>query len=93
MIQTSTGTINKAYQGLMNTDFLLASTKNKGRCKKARFLGDLSQMWVGGMADSQTRISPLVFPNLTKTLGWVGGFTHLEKVSKIKPFFSTASLT
>ena len=40
-------------------------------------------MWVGGLADSQTRskppkssflteISPFVFPNLTKTLGWVG---------------------
>ena len=52
-------------------------------------------MWVGGVADSQTRskpfnkkklksprkslfstqISPFIFPNLTKILGWVGA-TH-----------------
>ena len=42
-------------------------------------------MWVGGLADSQTRskppkssflteISPFVFPNLTKTLGWENTF-------------------
>ena len=50
--------------------------------KKKFFFGDISQMWVGGVADSQTRSKPLktppnppkiVFPNLTKTLGWVGG--------------------
>ena len=34
-----------------------------------------------------TRISPFVFPNLTKTLGWVGVFTDLEKLSKTKTFF------
>ena len=33
-----------------------------------------------------TRISPFVFPNLTKTLGWVGGFAHLGKLKK-KTFF------
>ena len=54
-------------------------------------------MWVGGVADSQTRskplktklprkspfstqISPFVFPNLSKTLGWVGGKTHLGEL-------------
>ena len=60
--------------------------------KKRIFLGDLSQMWVGWVADSQTRSKPLnppksprkfpfltrissfVFPNLTKTLGWVHTF-------------------
>ena len=31
-----------------------------------------------------TRISPIVFPNLTKTLGWVGGKTDLGKISQIK---------
>ena len=34
-----------------------------------------------------TQISPFVLPNLTKTLGWVGGFTQLGKVSKKKRFF------
>ena len=34
-----------------------------------------------------TRISPFVFPNLTKTLGWVGVFKDLGKFSQIKPFF------
>ena len=61
--------------------------------KNSFFFGYLSQMWVGGVADSQTRskplkkktklprkspfstqISPFVFPNLTKTLGWVNRF-------------------
>ena len=48
------------------------------------FFGDRPQMWVGGVADSQTRSKPLkIFfdPNFTfrfpksqkKTLGWVGG--------------------
>ena len=52
-------------------------------------------MLVGGVADSQTRskplkspqkshfstqISPFVLPNLTKTLGWVGGKTHLGEI-------------
>ena len=56
----------------------------------------LSQIWLGGVTDSQTRskppqitpkiafltrITPLVFPNLTKTLGWVGGFTDLGRLS------------
>ena len=79
------------------------SKNSKGRSQKRRFhLGKLSQIWVGGVADSQTgpkppkspfltRISPPVFPNLTKTLGWVGGFkdnktsqedtSHQEKTS------------
>ena len=57
--------------------------------KKTFFLGKLSQMWVEGVADSQTRSKPLkknkspwkslfltrtssfIFPNPTKTLGWV----------------------
>ena len=30
--------------------------------KKTFFLGDLSQMWVGGVADSQTRSKPLKTP-------------------------------
>ena len=30
-----------------------------------------------------TQISPFVLPNLTKTLGWVGGFTNLEKLSHL----------
>ena len=69
--------------------------------KKNVFFGDLSQMWAGGVADSQTRskplitpksprkwpfstqISPFVFPNLTKTLGWVGGKTDLGKISQL----------
>ena len=34
-----------------------------------------------------TRISPFVFQNLTKTLGWVGGFTQLGKVSQKNVFF------
>ena len=50
---------------------------------KPFFGGKLSQTWVGGVADSQTpqnhptnrlyltKISPCVFPNFTKTLGWV----------------------
>ena len=57
--------------------------------KNTFFLGKYSQIWVGGVADSQTgrkktkppqksplltRISPLVFPNLTKTPGWVHRF-------------------
>ena len=60
--------------------------------KEKYFLGNLSQIWVGGVSDSQTRflplkkknhpetppfltrISPFVFPNLTKTLGWVHRF-------------------
>ena len=64
----------------------------RGSQKKLFFLGDHSQMWEGGVADSQTRskllkknksprkspfltqISPFVFPNLAKTLGWVNRF-------------------
>ena len=34
-----------------------------------------------------TRISPLVLPNLTKTLGWVGGKTDLGEISQKKTFF------
>ena len=34
-----------------------------------------------------TRISPFVFPNLTKTLRCVGGFKDLGKFFQIKPFF------
>ena len=37
--------------------------------------------------------SPLVFPNLTKTLRWVGGFTHLGKLSKKTVFFFTPSFS
>ena len=62
-------------------------------------------MWVGGVADSQTRskplksprkspfstqISPFVFPNLTKTLGWVG--KQIWERSPKKTFFWTPSL-
>ena len=32
------------------------------------------------------RISPFVFPNLTKALGWVGWFKGLGNFSQIKPF-------
>ena len=39
-----------------------------------------------------TQISPFVLPNLTKTLGWVGGFTHLRKLSQTKTFFWGPSL-
>ena len=38
-----------------------------------------------------TQISPFVFPNLTKTLGWVSGKTDLGKISQ-KNFFLAASL-
>ena len=34
-----------------------------------------------------TRISPAVFPNLTKTLGWVGRFTDLGKLPPQKKRF------
>ena len=34
----------------------------------------------------------LFFPNLTKTLEWVGGFTHLQKLSKNKNVFFTPFL-
>ena len=34
-----------------------------------------------------TRISPFMFPNLTKTLGWLGGFKILGKFSPKKNFF------
>ena len=34
-----------------------------------------------------TRISPFVFPNLTKALGWVGCFKNLGNFSQIKPLF------
>ena len=37
---------------------------NKGSCQKKNrfFLGDLSQIWVGGVADSQTRSKPFKTP-------------------------------
>ena len=35
-----------------------------------------------------TRISPFLFPNLTKTLGWVGVVTDLGKLSPKKRFFT-----
>ena len=47
---------------LMNnwTSYIIIS---KGSCqKKTFFLGYLSQMWVGGVADSQTRSKPLKTP-------------------------------
>lgn len=34
-----------------------------------------------------TRVSPFVFPNLIKPLGWVGGLPHLGKLKKKKRFF------
>ena len=34
-----------------------------------------------------TRISPFVFPNLIKTLRWVGGFKDLGKFSQNSVFF------
>ena len=58
-------------------------------------------MWVGGVGDSQTRskllqITPKIaffdpnfifrFPKSHETLGWVGGFTHLGKLSLVKLF-------
>ena len=61
------------------------------------FLGKLSQIWVCGVVIPKpspnppksprklpffTRISPFVFPNLTKTLGWVGVFKDLGKFSQ-----------
>ena len=60
---------------------------NKGSCQKKKrfFFGYLSQMWVGGVADSQTTPKIALFdPNFTfcfpkshkKNLGWVHGFTH-----------------
>ena len=49
------------------------------------FFGKFSQMWVDGgwfpnkvrKSPFLNRISPFVFPNITKNLVWVGGFTHL----------------
>ena len=38
-----------------------------------------------------TRISPFVFPNLTKTLGWVGGFKGLGKFFQKKAFLGKIS--
>ena len=40
----------------------LSSVALGGLPKKTRFLGYLSQMWVGGVADSQTRSKPLKIP-------------------------------
>ena len=39
-----------------------------------------------------TGISPFVLPNLTKTLGWVGGKTNLGEISQKKRFFFIPSL-
>ena len=47
----------------------------KGRHKKTLFLGDLSQIWVGGGADSQTFgdiYQPLFFSTKVPKCGWVG---------------------
>ena len=49
----------------------------KGSCQKKKpfFLGDLSQIWVGGAADSQTFgdiYQPLFFSIKVPKCGWVG---------------------
>ena len=47
--------LQQQKQGLLDGD-----GPGKGSCqKKTFFLGYLSQMWVGGVADSQTRFKPL----------------------------------
>ena len=78
------------------------SKKSKGRSQKNGFICENFPKygWVGWLIPKPaqntpnypeifffTRISPFVFPNLTKTLGWVCVFTDLEKLSKTKTFF------
>ena len=38
--------------------------------KKKFFFGDISQMWVGGVADSQTRSKPLKTPQITPKIAF-----------------------
>ena len=78
-------------------DLTKVFSKGSPQPPKKKFMGKLSQKWVGGVAGSQTdpktpksppklpfvtQISPFVFLNLTKTLRWVGGLTDLGKFSK-----------
>ena len=95
----STMDVNQTVKNKKDYDFCIKGINvsilyflGKGVEKNRFFLGDLSQTWVGGVADSQTRSKPLktppnhpeyrpfqpkfqlsFLPNLTKTLGWVGG--------------------
>ena len=59
--------LNIAYrQTKINKEFCKISTTSltEGSCQKKNrfFLGDLSQIWVGGVADSQTRSKPFKKP-------------------------------
>ena len=87
--------------------FIIITITIREGLKKCFLGGKFSQMWVGGFPNKVqtpkkkqitpkiaflTRISHLVFPNLTRTLGWVGRFTDLGKLSKKKVLFLGASL-
>ena len=56
--------------------------------KKRFFLGDLSQIWVGGAADSQTFgdiYQPLFFSIKVPKCGWVGWLTPKQGPNPSKP--------
>ena len=58
----------------------------EGRRKKNVFLGDLSQMWMGGVADSQTRSKPLKKnPNCPENRPFRSNFTFRFPKSHKKP--------
>ena len=75
--------------------------RHKGKVSKKRFhLGKLFQIWVGDPKPTKstrkspflTRISPFVFPNLTKTLGWAVGSKILESCFPKKSDFLRGGL-
>ena len=51
-------------------------TIREGVQKNTFFSGDLSQMWVGGVADSQTRSKPLKTPQIPENRIFDRNFTY-----------------
>ena len=51
--------VSLCYAHVMVLTCLMVLTRVRKGVKKTFFLEDLSQMWVGGVADSQTRSKPL----------------------------------
>ena len=57
--------------------------------KKNVFFGDLSQMWVGGVADSQTRSKPLINPQIALKIALFDlNFTFLSPKSHKNVFYT-----
>ena len=71
----------------------LKPTNIREGIKRRFFFGDLSQMWVGGVADSQTRSKPLQAPQITPKIAFFDpNFTFRPPKSKNECFFLTPSL-